>query len=225
MEMQFRFICFGLLIIIGCSDNDITEPPFCSSVLELGNHQLYEISSEFYPYEIGNSVFFVDSIGNSVSFKVEDIFERDLSYTGEIDCPEDTTESVFIEYEGGSKVVRIISNEASFEYGIEILALLRSPATEEQWKEDLFFVKYIGYHDNGFKIGMPIVTIPISSEENAESLVGKDSIMLVDRMFYNVFSGYSEFDGQIIEGYYNNEFGLVGIRDNEGVLWRFDRFE
>ena len=65
--------------------------------------------------------------------------------------------------------------------------------------------------DNGVKVDKPIVMIPISSEEDTDALGAKDSILLVERMFYNVYDGYSEFDGQRIEGYYNKEFGLVAL--------------
>ena len=223
---QFLSLILLLSFLVSCSEQA------CPDEYEMGTYNLLSSTKELFPYKdsIVNIVF-KDSLGNEVTAIAKEIeifgLGRTESQSNCIYNPEESIE-VSARTESIRDFISIPILDLGFEVGFRVAPDLIK--YEDGFINDVANIIFTGTSEYGQSIPTPIPQIfvlldprndpepPLNVNPAApiQSLLGKE--------FTNVYS--NTIGKNIIEFYYNNEYGIIGFREKtDGELYVFDRFE
>lgn len=189
-------------LFLSCKSDDGMDTP---------NHLRTEDAQKLIPLSSYN-------IASRVIFKNQDGVEKSLT----ISITETVEESMINDFQYTfDQLVIILIDEATTDYKINVIAT----ATYSSIGSHIEFLNCILFN-NQTSNGSIIPSIRI--ETNREPIVGtfEQEVQLLDKTFNDVYTNYdySEVPAYSIL-HYTTQFGVIGFKDQSGILWVYDRME
>jgi hypothetical protein len=193
---------------------------FCKTIAVEDEMFLSDRDREWMPYwcfEEGDKIYFENEFGIVNHFQVLGFGHKLLTagYFGNDECEDDPEkENIYcmnIERIWGKLLVREFWQQINFRVEVAFDSILQLPI-----KKGLLVRLEGGKVFNS----RTIVKKNRLGMIDAQSLIFEDVKRILDTDFYNVYTAKNLSDNKEIEFYFNKEFGIVGFRDDKGLMWK-----
>lgn len=220
-----RIIYYFIFVFLISSCN--TDGLNCPDNVNLGEYELIEESKLFLPYENFNEIIFENVTGNELNFEI--IEAESWNGDGSISktCSEISEPFAQVNYQYNSefKSAKIVQDSLDIYFYILLSAIPYRIEPESGKVADIVRVSLKSPIDSeGGTILLQFKAAERSYPSDFYDAQIIESVELNNREFKNVYFNETEYNGKIYKTYFNKEFGLIGITDQEGNLWRFKEF-
>ena len=222
-------------LCLSCSKDShciLSEEIECTDeVFDFGEVLLKESSKEFMVYDGLEDIVFISQDGETVKFIPTR--ERRISFFNKafgVECTDGSLnrytyvqEQHSVSYICEALDLGIIKNLFTYHSTV-------APAIADRFRVSVFKPSNTG------TVSINIIIRMTVDDRGYEELYGsrfdcddkikyENSVNILGERFDNVYSIKQTEPRKLTELYYNNEFGIVGFKDLDSKLWRFDHFE
>ena len=223
------FIFLGFIFSCDPEENDTINPISCPPEIDLGDVMLIDSSLAIYPYkEQDSKVVFKDSLGNEISFDIEELSTRESSESFFGDCG--PNQEIKYLYNLFYRYAELINDSLDLRLKFTMIPdpspLLYSPS---QWN-DIVIIE-VNQPINSSDKEVLRFTVNRRNNDPGAGVVSispefEQLITVNDIEFENVFWGIVEPTNEEIKIFCNRNQGIVSIQNiSTGLILALDRIE
>jgi hypothetical protein len=235
-----KFVFISLFFCFSCSDDDMNQIEEnlnleCSAISNLGEISILEESKNFLPYpDTISKIIFTDSIGQEYEGNVK-TYKTHLAEAFNPQtkpCPIDSSIQITYRWVNEMKDIYIEFDSLDLKLRVSISPVLDYEDYSQKLVADICrFTLY--YNPGNFNIPNSRISI-ITNQRNHPNPLDSfsdfyDEFEIHGKIYEQVYVKNADLNqNQEFKLYYNNQFGIVGFKDEttpNGIDLKFDRFE
>ena len=224
--MKVKLLMLILIVLIGCSD-DADSPNVMvenENMIDIGTYTLLQESISTIPYQLDNTVVFVDSTGTEMLLEItsQELIKSGPSrlFRYNVNMEGDTISYLYTTEFKHSYIVNEEHN-LSFRATLKAQPLYSDP--ESRSVSDIYQIFCTLPNNIITSAEVFVETINQRTWPTSIDVKVLGDVEIFGRTFENV--RMTEFTNPKSDVLFNYELGLVSFTDHENEVWRFERFE